>query len=120
MTWGTACTPTWACRFPSAAHGRIRARPPRAHAPRFPGHRDSPRTNSAAAVFYHPSLDTVLEPLTPFIGIDGTEYEPVLLWDLLRDSVEDYMKVFGRPEQVTAWRQGRPYVAPLAENYAAL
>jgi isopenicillin N synthase-like dioxygenase len=75
-------------------------------------------TRRSAAVFYHPSLGTVLEPLAPFIGIDGTEYEPVLLWDLLRDDVEDYMKVFGRPEQVTAWRQGRPYVAPLAENSA--
>jgi flavonol synthase len=36
----------------------------------------------------------------------------------VKDSVENYLKVFGRPEQVTAWREGRPYVADLAENSA--
>jgi len=64
------------------------------------------------------SLDTVLEPLAAFIGVDGTDYEPALLWDQVRDSVEDYLKVFGRPEQVTAWREHKPYVAPLADNSA--
>jgi hypothetical protein len=34
----------------------------------------------------------------------------------VKDSVENYLKVFGRPEQITAWREGRPYVAGLAEN----
>ena len=31
---------------------------------------------------------------------------------------EDYLKVFGRPAQVAAWREGKPYVAELAENSA--
>jgi flavonol synthase len=75
-------------------------------------------TRRSTAVFYYPSLDTVLEPLGPFVGVDGTDYEPALLWDQVRGGVEDYLKVFGRPEQVTAWREGKPYVAPLAENSA--
>ncbi len=37
---------------------------------------------------------------------------------VLSDSVENYLKVFGRPEQITAWRAGRAYVADLAENSA--
>ncbi len=36
----------------------------------------------------------------------------------VKDSVENYLKVFGRPEQIAAWREGRPYVADLAENSA--
>jgi hypothetical protein len=28
------------------------------------------------------------------------------------------LKVFGRPGRVTAWREGKPYVAELAENSA--
>jgi len=32
--------------------------------------------------------------------------------------VENYLKVFGRPEQVMAWREGMPYVAELAEHSA--
>ena len=30
----------------------------------------------------------------------------------------DYLAEYGRPEQVAAWRDGRPYVAELAENSA--
>jgi isopenicillin N synthase-like dioxygenase len=37
---------------------------------------------------------------------------------LVKDSVENYLKVFDRPEQITAWREGRAYVADLAENSA--
>jgi flavonol synthase len=74
-------------------------------------------TRRSTAVFYYPSLDTVVEPLPPF-ATDDSDYEPVLLWDDVGDSVEDYLKVFGRPEQVAAWREGRPYVAELAENSA--
>jgi flavonol synthase len=75
-------------------------------------------TRRSTAVFCYPSLDTVVEPLAPFTGAGDTDYEPVLLWDQLKGGVEDYLRVFGRPEQVTAWRAGRPYVAPLAGNSA--
>jgi flavonol synthase len=75
-------------------------------------------TRRSTAVFYYPSLDSVIEPLSPFVGADGTDFEPVLLWDEVSARVEDYLKVFGRPEQVAAWREGRPYVATLAESSA--
>lgn len=77
-------------------------------------------TRRSTAVFYYPSLSTVIKPLPPFATDDGTDSdaEPQLLWDQVAGRVEDYMKVYGRPEQVAAWREGRPYVAELAENSA--
>jgi flavonol synthase len=74
-------------------------------------------TRRSTAVFYYPSLETVVEPLAPFRA-DESDYEPVLVWDQVGGNVEDYLKVFGRPEQVSAWREGRPYVAELADNSA--
>lgn len=76
-------------------------------------------TRRSTAVFYYPALDAVLEPLPPLTEPgEETDFEPVTTWDLVKDSVENYLKVFGRPEQVTAWREGRAYVADLAENSA--
>jgi hypothetical protein len=74
-------------------------------------------TRRSTADFYDPALNAVLEPLAPFIEPgEETDFEPITTWDLVKDSVENYLKVFGRPEQITAWREGRPYVAGLAEN----
>jgi flavonol synthase len=76
-------------------------------------------TRRSTAVFYYPGLSELLEPLPPFTEPgEDTDFEPVTTWDLIKDGVEDYLKVFGRPQQVTAWREGRPYVADLAENSA--
>jgi flavonol synthase len=73
----------------------------------------------SVAVFYYPGLEQVLEPLAPFVEPgEETDYEPVTQWDLVKDNVENYLKVFGRPAQVTAWRAGTPYVADLAEHSA--
>ena len=52
------------------------------------------------AVFVYPALETV---------IDG-----VRVWDRVKDRVADYLAEYGRPDQVAAWREGRPYVAELA------
>jgi isopenicillin N synthase-like dioxygenase len=73
-------------------------------------------TRRSSAVFVHPSLDVVVEPLAPFVGADGPEFEPVSVWERASNTVRDYLKVFGRPEQVAAWREGRPYVAELAQT----
>jgi flavonol synthase len=76
-------------------------------------------TRRSTAVFYYPSLEQVLAPLPGFIEPgEETDFEPVTGWDLVKDSVENYLKVFGRPEQVAAWREGRPYVAELAAHSA--
>jgi isopenicillin N synthase-like dioxygenase len=61
-------------------------------------------TRRSMAVFVYPALETV---------IDG-----VRVWDHVKDRVSDYLAEYGRPEQVAAWREGRPYVAELAENSA--
>jgi flavonol synthase len=76
-------------------------------------------TRRSTALFYYPSLEQVLEPLPAFTEPgEETDFEPVTGWELVKDSVENYLKVFGRPEQVAAWRDGRPYVAELAADSA--
>ncbi len=61
-------------------------------------------TRRSMAVFVYPALDTV---------VGG-----VRVWDQVEDRVADYLAEYGRPDQVAAWRDGRPYVAELAENSA--
>lgn len=73
-------------------------------------------TRRSMAVFVYPALDAVVGPLPPFR--DGPGDPPVLVWDHVKDRVADYLAEYGRPEQVAAWRDGRPYVAELAENSA--
>ena len=72
-------------------------------------------TRLSSGVFWHPRVDTVVEPLPEFVGPEGPDFDPLLIWDGVRDDVEEYLRVFGRPEQVAAWREGRRYVAALAE-----
>jgi isopenicillin N synthase-like dioxygenase len=73
-------------------------------------------TRRSMAVFVYPALDAVVGPLPPFP--DGPGAPPVLVWDHVKGRVADYLAEYGRPEQVAAWRDGRPYVAELAENSA--
>lgn len=61
-------------------------------------------TRRSMAVFVYPALETV---------IDG-----VRVWDHVKGRVSDYLAEYGRPDQVAAWREGRPYVAELAEHSA--
>ena len=75
-------------------------------------------TRRSTAVFCYPSLDTVVRPLAPFAGPAGDSEQPVLVWDHVSKRVEDYLEEFGQPEQVAAWREGKPYVAPLADTSA--
>jgi flavonol synthase len=73
-------------------------------------------TRRSTAVFVYPSLGVVVAPFGPFAA--GSGLGPVLVWDHVKDRVADYLETYGRPEQVAAWRDGRPYVAGLAENSA--
>ncbi|WP_217551745.1 2-oxoglutarate and iron-dependent oxygenase domain-containing protein [Streptomyces sp. GbtcB6] len=71
-------------------------------------------TRRSSAVFVHPSLDTVVEPLPAFADPDGSDFEPVSVWERASGNVEEYLRVFGRPEQLAAWRENRPYVAEVS------
>jgi isopenicillin N synthase-like dioxygenase len=75
-------------------------------------------TRRSTAVFCHPSLQTVVKPLAPFVGPEGAGQEPLLVWDHVRARAENYMEEYGRPDQIAAWREGKPYVASLAETSA--
>jgi isopenicillin N synthase-like dioxygenase len=72
-------------------------------------------TRRSIAVFVYPSLDVVVEPLGPWADSDQG---PLLVWDSVKDRAADYLRLYGRPEQIAAWREGQPYVADLAENSA--
>jgi len=61
-------------------------------------------TRRSTAVFVYPALAAV---------IGG-----VRVWDHVKDRVADYLAEYGRPEQIAAWRDGRPYVAELADHSA--
>jgi isopenicillin N synthase-like dioxygenase len=73
-------------------------------------------TRRSTAVFVYPSLEVVVEPFGPFAA--DSDLGPVLVWDHVKDRVADYLETYGRPDQIAAWRDGRPYVAELAENSA--
>jgi flavonol synthase len=75
-------------------------------------------TRRSTAVFCYPSLETVVAPLGPFAGPEGGGDQGVKIWDLVSRRVEDYLEEFGRPEQIAAWRDGRPYVASLTDTSA--
>jgi flavonol synthase len=90
-------------------------------------------TRRSTAVFVYPALDTVVAPLAPFAadalaagfggsgssgGSGGPGAGPVLVWDHVRNRVADYLAEYGRPDQIAAWHDGKPYVAELAENSA--
>jgi isopenicillin N synthase-like dioxygenase len=70
-------------------------------------------TRRSTAVFVYPALEAVVEPV-----LAGSDFEPVLVWDHVKDRVADYLAAYGRPEQIAAWRGGTPYVAELAEDSA--
>lgn len=70
-------------------------------------------TRRSSAVFIYPSLETVVEPLPAFAGPSG--FAPVSVGDSQARAVEEYMAEYGRPDQIAAWREGRPYVAEVAE-----
>ena len=72
----------------------------------------------STAVFCYPSLQTVVAPLEPFAAPAGEGYEPVSVWDHVKGRAEDYLAEYGRPGQVTAWREGKPYVADLSDTSA--
>jgi flavonol synthase len=75
-------------------------------------------TRRSTAVFCYPSLETAVAPLAPFAGPEPAADEGVLVWDHVKRRVEDYLEEFGRPDQVAAWREGKAYVAPLADTSA--
>jgi flavonol synthase len=78
------------------------------------------QTRRSTAVFCYPSLETVVEPLTPFAGPGGGAGDggAIRVWEHVRHRAEDYLADYGRPEQVAAWREGKPYVAGLSETSA--
>jgi flavonol synthase len=75
-------------------------------------------TRRSIAVFCYPELSTVLGPAAPFLATAAATEQPVPIWDHVKSRAEDYLAEYGRPEQIAAWRDGTPYVAPLADTSA--
>lgn len=72
-------------------------------------------TRLSSGMFWSPRVDTTIEPLPAFVGDGEAEFDPVVIWDGVKNDVDEYLAVFGRPEQIAAWREGRPFVATLAD-----
>jgi hypothetical protein len=45
------------------------------------------------------------------VDADGSDFEPASVRERVSGNVEGYPRVFGRPEQLAAWRENSPYVA---------
>jgi flavonol synthase len=59
-------------------------------------------TRRSTAVFRYPALSRVRGPLAPFAAPgERAGYEPAVRWDLVEDDVENCLKAFGRPAQIT-------------------
>lgn len=71
-------------------------------------------TRRSVALFFYPSLEEVVAPMPQFGGGGA----PIAVWEHVKDRVRDYLGEYGRPDQVSAWQQGTPYVAPLAKDSA--
>lgn len=72
----------------------------------------------SAAVFYHPGLGDLLEPLPAFFQPEeAAGLDPVATWDLVKDSVANYLTVFGLPGQA-APGETEPYAGELVGSSA--
>jgi isopenicillin N synthase-like dioxygenase len=73
----------------------------------------------STAFFYNPGFATVVEPF-PALLEDGEEalFDPVTVLDQADGRVDDYLRVFARPEQIEAWENGTPFVADVREEPA--
>ena len=71
----------------------------------------------STAVFYGPGFDTVIEPI-PELLADGDEarFDPVTVEEQTRDFVDDYLRVFARPDQLEAWQKQERFVAVVRED----
>ena len=71
----------------------------------------------STAIFYSPGFDTVIEPI-PSLLSPGEEpsYEPNTIYGRSKDFVDDYLRVFARPDQLEAYQNRTKFVADVREE----
>ncbi len=71
----------------------------------------------STAIFYSPGFDTVIEPI-PSLLAPGEEpsYEPNTIYGRSKDFVDDYLRVFARPDQLEAYQSRTKFVADVREE----
>lgn len=71
----------------------------------------------STAFFYSPGFTTVVEPF-PELLAPGEEplFPPTTIEAQLRGFVDDYLRVFARPEQLSAWENREKFVADVREQ----
>jgi isopenicillin N synthase-like dioxygenase len=74
----------------------------------------------STAVFYGPGFDTVVAPI-PELLAEGEEplFDPITIAEQTRDFVDDYLRVFARPDQLEAWQKQERFVAEVREDAPA-
>lgn len=71
----------------------------------------------STAIFYSPGFDTVIAPIAELLA-DGEEqsYEPNTVYGRSKGFVDDYLRVFARPDQLAAFQNRTKFVADVREE----
>jgi len=74
----------------------------------------------STGVFYGPGFDTLIAPI-PELLVDGEEpgYEPITAYERSKGFVDDYLRVFARPDQLEAFQNRTKFVADVREEVPA-
>lgn len=73
----------------------------------------------STAVFYSPGFDTVIAPIPELLEAgEDPSYEPNTIYGRSKGYIDDYLRVFARPEQLEAWKNRTRFVADVREEPA--
>ena len=74
----------------------------------------------STALFYSPGFDTVVAPI-PELLAEGEEpsYEPNTIYGRSKGFIDDYLRVFARPDQLEAFQNRTKFVANVREEIPA-
>ena len=74
----------------------------------------------STALFYSPGFDTLVAPI-PELLADGEEpsYEPNTIYGRSKGFIDDYLRVFARPDQLEAFQNRTKFVANVREEVSA-
>jgi isopenicillin N synthase-like dioxygenase len=74
----------------------------------------------STAIFYSPGFDTIVAPIPELLD-DGEEpaYDPNTIYGRSKNFVDDYLRVFARPDQLAAYQNRTKFVADVREEQPA-
>ena len=74
----------------------------------------------STAIFYSPGFDTVVAPIPELLESGEEElHDPNTIWGREKNWVDDYLRVFARPDQLEAFQNRTRFVANVREEVSA-